>query len=126
MLAAPSEPRSTRAGSDGGKLSYITENWSFDPFVIVVAFVVALHKLGLRNLKRRSRPERTRGRRLNSLFFYAGLGVLLLAVVSPIDYWADYYFFAHMIEHILIMFFAPSSSSLGHRGCLWSTACLLG
>jgi putative membrane protein len=88
-------------------LSYITGHWSFDPFLIVVGFVVALHELGLHNLKRRSRPERARKRRISSLVFYAGLGVLLLAVVSPIDYWADYYFFVHMIEHILIMFFAP-------------------
>jgi putative membrane protein len=88
-------------------LSYITDHWSFDPFIIVVAFVVALHEVGLHNLKRRSRPGRARNRRISSLVFYAGLVVLLLAVDSPIDYWADYYFFAHMIEHILIMFFAP-------------------
>jgi len=88
-------------------LRYITDNWSYDPFLIVVAFVVLLHERGLRNLKLRSRPRSNRTRRARSLFFYAGLGVLLLAVVSPIDYWAGYYFFAHMIEHILIMFFAP-------------------
>ena len=88
-------------------MSYVVDNWSFDPFVIVVAVVVLLHELGLANLRRRSVPERTRSRRLRSLYFYGGLALLLVAVVSPIDYWADDYFFVHMIEHILIMFFAP-------------------
>jgi cytochrome c oxidase assembly factor CtaG len=89
-------------------LSYVTSNWSYDPFLLLAFAVVLLHELGLHNLARRSRPERTRARRRRSLFFYGGLAVLLLAVDSPIDYWADYYFFVHMIEHILIMFFAPA------------------
>jgi cytochrome c oxidase assembly factor CtaG len=88
-------------------MSYLVDHWSFDPFVVVVAVVVAIHELGLANLKRRSVPERTRRRRLRGLLFYAGLAMLLIAVTSPIDYWADSYFFVHMIEHILIAFFAP-------------------
>ena len=95
-----------RADDPSADLSYLTGHWSFDPFVVVVAVVVALHERGLRNLARRSRAEH-RARRRRSLLFYAGLGVLAVAVVSPIDYWADYYFFVHMVEHILIMFFAP-------------------
>jgi cytochrome c oxidase assembly factor CtaG len=88
-------------------VSYVLDHWSYDPFLVVVAAIVVLHELGLRNLRRRSRPASVRARRRRSFLFYAGLGLLLLAVVSPIDYWADDYFFVHMIEHILIMFFAP-------------------
>ena len=77
-------------------MHYLLDNWSFDPFVILVALVVALHEIGLRRLARRSRPERTRERRIRSLWFYAGLLVLLLAVDSPVDYWADAYFTVHM------------------------------
>jgi cytochrome c oxidase assembly factor CtaG len=88
-------------------LSYVINNWSYDPFMVIVGLVVALHELGLRNLRRRSRPASSRARRERSFLFYGGLAVLLIAVDSPIDYWASYYFFAHMIEHILIMFFAP-------------------
>ena len=89
-------------------MHYILDNWSFDPFLIVAIIVVVWHEIGLRRLASRSRPERTRERRLRSLWFYAGLVVLLLAVESPIDYWADDYFFAHMMQHLLLMFAAPS------------------
>jgi putative membrane protein len=92
---------------ESGSMSYLLDNWSFDPFVVAVAVVVVLHELGLANLRHRSSTAHTRRRRLNSVFFYAGLAVLLIAVTSPIDYWADDYFFVHMIEHILIAFFAP-------------------
>jgi cytochrome c oxidase assembly factor CtaG len=89
-------------------LSYLVNHWSFDPFLIVVVVLVAWHEIGLARLARRSRPERTRQRRLRSLWFYGGLAVLLIAVQSPIDYWADDYFFVHMIQHLLLMFAAPT------------------
>ena len=89
-------------------MHYLTGHWAFDPFVLVAAGVVAWHEIGLARLARRSRPGRTRERRLRSLLFYAGLAVLLLAVCSPVDYWADDYFFVHMIQHLLLMFAAPS------------------
>jgi cytochrome c oxidase assembly factor CtaG len=88
-------------------VNYFIDNWSFDPFAVVVAFVVGLNEAGLANLRRRSDPSRTKQRRHRSLFFYAGLGLLLLAIMSPIDFWASRYFFVHMIEHIFIAFFAP-------------------
>jgi len=89
-------------------MHYLTGNWSFDPFLILVLVVVAWHEVGLARLARRSRPERTTQRRLRSLWFYSGLALLLIAVASPIDYWADSYFFMHMIQHLLLMFAAPT------------------
>jgi putative membrane protein len=86
---------------------YILDNWSLDPFQFVVIAVVVAHEVGLARLRRRSDPARTRRRRLHSLAFYGGLVVLLLAVESPIDYWASDYFFVHMLEHLLIAFYAP-------------------
>jgi hypothetical protein len=37
-------------------MNYLADNWSFDPFVIVVAVIVVLHEVGLANRRRRSRP----------------------------------------------------------------------
>jgi len=88
-------------------MRYLIGNWSFDPFAIIALILVCWHEVGLARLARKSRPERTRQRRLRSLWFYGGLVVLLIAVQSPIDYWADSYFFVHMIQHLLLMFAAP-------------------
>lgn len=89
-------------------MHYILDNWSFDPFLILAIIVVVWHETGLRRLARRSRPERTRERRIRSLWFYSGLAVLLIAVESPLDYWAGSYFLVHMVQHLLLMFAAPS------------------
>jgi putative membrane protein len=89
-------------------MSYLTQHWSFDPFLIIAAVLVVWHEIGLARLARRSRPDRTKQRRRRSLLFYSGLAVLLIAVQSPVDYWADAYFFVHMIQHLLLMFAAPT------------------
>ncbi|MBO0806249.1 MAG: cytochrome c oxidase assembly protein, partial [Nocardiopsaceae bacterium] len=87
---------------------YVLDHWSFDPFIILALAVAVWHEAGLYRLARRSRPERTRQRRIRSLWFYSGLAVALIAVASPIDYWADYYFLVHMVQHLLLMFAAPT------------------
>jgi putative membrane protein len=97
-------------------MHYIVGHWSFDPFIVIVAVLVAWHEIGLFRLARRSRPERTRERRIRSLWFYAGLVVLLLSVASPIDYWADAYFMVHMVQHLLLMFAVPSLIVAGAPG----------
>jgi cytochrome c oxidase assembly factor CtaG len=89
-------------------MNYLTGHWSFDPFLVLALVLAGGNEAGLRRLARRSRPDRSRERRLRSLWFYGGLAVLLLAVESPLDYWAGDYFFAHMIQHLLLMFAAPS------------------
>jgi cytochrome c oxidase assembly factor CtaG len=89
-------------------MSYLFDHWSYDPFLVVALVLAGWHEIGLRRLARRSRRNRTRQRRLRSLWFYSGLAVLLIAVESPIDYWADDYFFVHMIQHLLLMFAAPT------------------
>ena len=62
-------------------MSYLAGHWSYDPFLIVALLVAAWHEIGLRGLALRSRPDRTRQRRLRSVWFYAGLAVLLLNVL---------------------------------------------
>jgi putative membrane protein len=94
-------------------VAYVFQHWSFDPFVALAAAFVIANELGLGRLRSRSDPTRTRRRRMSSFAFYAGLLVLLVAVASPIDYWAGKYFFVHMIEHVLIMFIAPALVVLG-------------
>jgi putative membrane protein len=89
-------------------VSYLTQHWSYDPFLVIAAVLVGWHEIGLARLARRSRPDRARQRRKRSLLFYSGLAVLLIAVQSPIDYWSDDYFFVHMIQHLLLMFAAPT------------------
>lgn len=51
-------------------MHYVIDNWSYDPFLIVVGVIVVLHEVGLRHLRQRSVPLRTHQRRQRSFAFY--------------------------------------------------------
>ena len=87
-------------------MSYLG-HWPFDPFLVIAVILVACHETGLVRLTR-SDPQGARRRRLHSLEFYCGLAVVLVAVDSPVQYFADRYFFMHMVQHLLLMFAAPT------------------
>ena len=90
-------------------MHYVLDHWSAGPYPGVVAVLLIWHQIGMTRLARRPGPEgAATQRRRRALLFYAGLAVLLLAVDSPVEYWSYDYFFVHMIQHLLLMFAAPT------------------
>ena len=86
-------------------------SWSVQPALIYVALAAALYVAGGRgggaNERRRATTER------HELFFAAGLLVIVLALDSPLDALADKLFWAHMLQHILLLTLAPPLILLG-------------
>ncbi len=82
----------------------LTSTWTWDPSVVLgcigllVAYVAAL----------RFRLSRT------TIYFFAGVLVLLFALVSPIDTLGDLYLLsAHMLQHLLLVLVVPPLLLLG-------------
>jgi putative copper resistance protein D len=87
----------------------LADQWSFDPFVLVLVGAAGLlYWMGLRRLRNgppfpASRPAA----------FYSGLAVVLVALVSPIDTYAGVSFSDHMIQHSLLTLLAAPLVALG-------------
>jgi cytochrome c oxidase assembly factor CtaG len=78
--------------------------WSLDPSIATTALLAALYALGS---SRTVTPARTvRSQRLRDGAFYGSVAVLVLALASPIDTYADRLFWVHMIQHVLLMLVA--------------------
>jgi cytochrome c oxidase assembly factor CtaG len=88
-------------------------SWSVDPPLgyLAVAYVVVSALLYL--LGGRSRGSPLGREPLRNLSFFAGLAVIVLALNSPIDHYADDLFWVHMIQHILLLTVAPPLILLG-------------
>ncbi len=82
-------------------------NWSLDPSIAYVVVAGLLYFLGGRG---RGRPDHDH---LRTGAFLAGLLTIVLALDSPIDYYADQLFWIHMAQHILLLTVAPPLILLG-------------
>src|SRR5438105_7486077 len=81
-------------------------SWSIEPPLAYVAAAGLLFWLGGRGRSVRHEPLRTAS-------FIAGLLTIVLALDSPIDVAADKLFWAHMVQHVLLLTAAPPLILLG-------------
>jgi cytochrome c oxidase assembly factor CtaG len=84
--------------------------WSFEP--VTVAALLALgsgYAAGLVRLQRRGIPHRAAA----VTAWWAGLAVLVVALVSPIDRYSGVSFAVHMMQHVLLTLVAPPLLALG-------------
>lgn len=84
-------------------------HWTLSPLGVFAVVALLVHEFGLGRLElgRQVAPRRSRAHR--AWTFRAGIAVILLASVSPLSYWGMRYLWVHMVDHILLMCFAPAA-----------------
>ena len=99
-------------------LAFLTA-WSFDPPMLLgLALAALLYVRGWRILQRRGQKHGGLAP-WRAWCFAGGLGSLTLALVSPIDTYGSYFFFMHMIQHLLLLVAAPPLIWLGAPVLPW-------
>jgi cytochrome c oxidase assembly factor CtaG len=91
--------------------------WNFDPSLVIgFAVLLGLYFYALGPLRRRfGWAERVNP--WQTAAFVAGVAILILGLMSPLDHLGDEYLFsAHMIQHMLIAVVAPPLLLLGTPG----------
>ncbi|MGI8505249.1 MAG: cytochrome c oxidase assembly protein [Solirubrobacteraceae bacterium] len=81
--------------------------WSIEPPLAYVTIAAVLYWLGGRGYRRTSAEP------LRTASFAAGLATIVLALESPLDGYADQLFWAHMLQHVLLLTVAPPLILLG-------------
>ncbi|HLX30508.1 MAG TPA: cytochrome c oxidase assembly protein [Casimicrobiaceae bacterium] len=92
-----------------------------DPWVTLALALAALwYGLGLRRLGE-AKARRAFGV-ARSCAFVAGIGAMVVALLSPLDAWAERSFAAHMVQHLLLMLIAPPLLVFGRPALAWLSA----
>jgi putative membrane protein len=81
--------------------------------LVLVSLFGALYALGERRAVRVLRRPRSQRDRWRAASYYAGLVVILVALVSPIDSLAEKLFWVHMVQHVLLLTVAAPLIVLG-------------
>jgi cytochrome c oxidase assembly factor CtaG len=91
----------------------VLTRWSVDPPLgyLAVAYVAVSAVLYLLGSRSRGTPLKREPWRAAS--FFVGLAVIVLALDSPIDGYADELFWVHMVQHVLLLTVAPPLILLG-------------
>ena len=102
MVALP-VPAATDAGT-------VLAQWRWDPVTVAGMLAAAsLYALGVARVRRAGGPWPAAW----STWFGAGLATLAVALVSPVDAYADVSFSVHMGQHLLLTMLAPPLLALG-------------
>jgi cytochrome c oxidase assembly factor CtaG len=87
-------------------------SWSLDPSVLLGVLAIAL--LYLRGWSRARRPREPHPPSFGRLaLFGAGLAVIIVALVSPVDRLGEQLIVMHMLQHVLLLDIAPILMILG-------------
>jgi putative membrane protein len=81
--------------------------WSIQPPLLYVAVAAMLYWVGGRGFRRSGRQA------LHTASFTAGLTIVVIALESPVDGYADQLFWVHMFQHVLLLTVAPPLILLG-------------
>ncbi|MEO8546408.1 MAG: cytochrome c oxidase assembly protein [Burkholderiaceae bacterium] len=87
-------------------------SWELQPLVCSLLLVwAAAYGAGL--LRQRGERRLPKGTRWRALSFTAGMVLLALALLSPLEAWGDALFAGHMVQHLILMMLAPPLLILG-------------
>jgi cytochrome c oxidase assembly factor CtaG len=79
-------------------------DWSLDPPLALIVLLAALYRLGSRRTV--TPAPKIAAQRRRSAAFYGALLVLAVALSSPLDALSEQLFWAHMVQHVLLMLVA--------------------
>lgn len=97
-------------------MNMVVSHWSAGLLALAVLVAAALHLLGLRGLAADARRKRERLPDWvirESAVFYLGLLAVLLALVSPVAYWAQRFVWVRSVQDVLLAIVAPALIVLG-------------